>query len=64
MKELKDYPVQIEIPVRWADMDAFQHVNNTIYLKWVECARIEYIAKYLTGKLDNLNMGPILARQD
>jgi len=64
MKELKDYPVQIEIPVRWSDMDAFKHVNNVIYLKWVEIARIEYMTKFITGDLNNISLGPILARQD
>lgn len=64
MKELAKYPVNLEIPVRWADMDAFKHVNNVIYLQWVEMARIEYITKYLTGDLNNISLGPILARQD
>ena len=32
--------VTIEIPVAWGDMDAFGHVNNTIYLRWFESGRI------------------------
>jgi acyl-CoA thioester hydrolase len=24
------------------DMDAMQHVNNTVYVKWGEMARIDY----------------------
>lgn len=28
-----------EIPVRWGDMDAFGHVNNTLYFKYFEEAR-------------------------
>jgi len=48
MKELKEYPVHVEIPVRWSDMDAFKHVNNVVYLKWVEIARIEYMTKFIT----------------
>ena len=64
MDELKLFPVQLEIPVRWGDMDAFQHVNNTVYLKWAEIARVEYIIKHITGQLDHVRLGPILARQD
>lgn len=64
MKELSKYPVQLEIPVRWADMDAFKHVNNVIYLQWAEMARIEYLTTHITGDLSNINLGPILARQD
>jgi len=64
MKNLDSYKVQIEIPVRWSDMDAFKHVNNTIYAQWAEVARIEYLTRYITGSLENITLGPILARQD
>ena len=30
---------QVEIRVRWADMDAYQHVNNAVYLNYFEEAR-------------------------
>lgn len=30
----------LEIPVAWGDMDAFQHVNNTVFLRWCESARL------------------------
>lgn len=30
---------QVTIRVRWADMDAYQHVNNAIYLNYFEEAR-------------------------
>lgn len=30
---------QMTISVRWADMDAYQHVNNAIYLNYFEEAR-------------------------
>ena len=64
MKELDSYKLQMDIPVRWADMDAFRHVNNTIYLQWAEIARIAYLTKYITGSLENIALGPILSRQD
>ena len=31
-------------PIRWGDMDALGHVNNTIFARWFEQARIEYFA--------------------
>ena len=34
-----------KIPVLWGDMDGFGHVNNIIYLKWCETARIELFRK-------------------
>src|SRR5512137_572515 len=30
------------VAVRWGDMDALGHVNNTLYLQYVESARIGY----------------------
>jgi acyl-CoA thioester hydrolase len=46
MKELiSTYPVIIEIPLAWGDMDAFQHVNNVVYFKHFESARIAYFEK-------------------
>ena len=31
------------IPVRWGDMDAYGHVNNTVYFRFFEQARCEWI---------------------
>ncbi|MFO1389636.1 acyl-CoA thioesterase [Cellvibrio sp.] len=32
-----------EIPVRWGDMDAFGHVNNTIYFRYFEETRFQWM---------------------
>ncbi len=40
-----DYKVITQQKVSWGDMDAFGHVNNTVYLKYFESARIEYFAQ-------------------
>jgi len=41
---LDDYrPVfQMSIPIRWGDMDAFGHVNNTVYFRYMEQVRISW----------------------
>jgi len=57
------WPVMLEVPVAWGDMDAFAHVNNTVYLRWFESARIAYFEKI--GALERMKqqgVGPILAR--
>ncbi len=64
MDGIEKFKVKVKIPVRWGDMDAFQHVNNTIYLRWNECARVEYLQKFVTGSFKKQILGPILARQD
>ena len=33
------------IPIRWGDMDAYGHVNNTIYFRYMEQVRVEYLEK-------------------
>ena len=31
------------IPIRWGDMDAYGHVNNTLYFRFMEQARCEWL---------------------
>lgn len=33
---------QLEIPIRWGDMDAMGHVNNTVYFRYMEQTRISW----------------------
>jgi len=63
MKELcRVYPVLIEIPIAWGDMDAFQHVNNRVYFKHFESARMAYLEKIgFLEVMNQTNIGPILA---
>ncbi len=58
---LAGFPVVVDIPVAWGEMDAFQHVNNTSYFRYFENARIAYFEK--TGMIEMLRrngIGPIL----
>ena len=32
-----------KMPIRWGDMDAYGHVNNTVYFRYMEQARIEWL---------------------
>ena len=40
------------LPIRWGDMDAMNHVNNTVYFRYMEQARIEWLESlgYGTGQ--------------
>jgi len=59
---LKDYPVVIDIPVAWGEMDAFQHVNNIVYFRYFESARIAYFQELgLIEVMERTGIGPILA---
>ena len=58
---LAQFPTACEIKVAWGDMDALQHVNNTMYFKYFEIARIDFFTQ--AGLFDNLEkeqIGPVL----
>lgn len=41
--ELAHYSVMHTQPVQWGEMDAFNHLNNVIYYRYAESARIHYL---------------------
>lgn len=60
---LADFPAVITLPVQWGDQDAFGHVNNVVYFRWYESARIAYFEQSgIRPLLDQQSLGPILAR--
>ncbi len=64
-QQLSEFPITLEIPVQWAEMDAAGHVNNVIYLKWFEAARVAYVDELEVDVIDNdFGAGFILARQE
>jgi acyl-CoA thioester hydrolase len=59
---LRDYPVVIEIPIAWGEMDALGHVNNMVYFRYFESVRVAYLEKIAFIALtDTEGIGPILA---
>lgn len=48
---LKEFPVVVELPVVWGEMDARQHVNNTVYFRYFESARTVYFEKLGVWKM-------------
>lgn len=59
---LQDYPVTIEIPVAWGEMDAFQHLNNVVYFRYFESVHIAYFGAIEVMKvMETTGVGPILA---
>jgi acyl-CoA thioester hydrolase len=59
---LEGYPVVIEIPVAWGEMDSLQHVNNIVYFRYFESARMAYFHKLdIWTYMDETGIGPILA---
>lgn len=59
---LQDFPVVVQIPVAWGEMDALGHVNNTVYFRYFESARVAYLTKidFINPSANN-GIGAILA---
>jgi acyl-CoA thioester hydrolase len=61
-KLLEGYPVVIEIAVAWGEMDSLQHVNNIVYFRYFESARMAYFHEIdIWSYMDVTGIGPILA---
>lgn len=41
--ENKKLVYEMTVPIRWGDMDAMGHVNNTSYFRYLEIVRIEWM---------------------
>ena len=49
-------------PIRWGDMDALGHVNNTVYFRYMEQARIEWLFAHASdGQGYTAGTGPVIA---
>lgn len=40
---LAEYPHVLSMPVIWNDLDAMNHVNNTVYFRYLETGRIGFL---------------------
>ena len=57
--ERKKLTHELIIPIRWGDMDAMGHVNNTIYFRYIEIIRIEWLNR-AGGPPDPEGQGPVV----
>jgi acyl-CoA thioester hydrolase len=59
---LAGFPVVVTQAVVWGDMDSYQHVNNVVYFRYFENARLEYFRRMDWFELEKqIGVGPILA---
>lgn len=52
--------VRAPVTVRWGDMDAYNHVNNSVYATYVEEARLQWFRSLDPGWM-GVDAAPILA---
>jgi acyl-CoA thioester hydrolase len=48
------------IPMRWGDMDAMGHINNTLYFRYMEIARLQWFGE-LGLPANPQGLGPVIA---
>ena len=51
---------RLRMPIRWGDMDAMGHVNNTVYFRYFEQARIDWFMELGTPADPALEYGPVI----
>ncbi|RKP50643.1 acyl-CoA thioesterase [Trinickia fusca] len=59
---MNDYqPVfEMSMPIRWGDMDAFGHVNNTVYFRYMEQVRISWFEHLGLVGGKEVGQGPVI----
>jgi acyl-CoA thioester hydrolase len=57
--EQKKLTYEMVIPIRWGDMDAMGHVNNTLYFRYLEIVRIEWMHS-VGGAFKPGGVGPVI----
>ncbi|WP_129296374.1 thioesterase family protein [Streptomyces lydicus] len=52
-------------PLRWSDMDAFGHVNNAVFVRYLEEARIDFMRRLAPGDgSPSFTGGSVVARHE
>ena len=61
--EIPDHKIlvyDLSHPIAWGEMDALGHVNNTVYFRYMEQARVSWITA-INGGLSDGDDGPVIA---
>lgn len=53
------------VPLRWADLDAFGHVNNIVYLRYLQEARVDMLFVHASAHgAEELAKGVLVSRHE
>jgi acyl-CoA thioester hydrolase len=56
----KKWVHEMHMPIRWGDMDAMGHVNNTVYFRYMETVRLDWL--FANGaERHGASTGPVIA---
>ncbi|PWJ44433.1 acyl-CoA thioesterase [Sediminitomix flava] len=59
-----EFPIWLEFPVIWGDLNAHQHLNHSTYIKWFETAQQEYFRRLQTSDEEHKNQGLMVASME
>jgi acyl-CoA thioester hydrolase len=59
LPEQKKLVYEMTIPIRWGDMDAMGHVNNTVYYRYLEIIRLDWL-RSINCDFDPRHSGPLI----
>ena len=52
-------------PLRWGDMDSFGHINNVVYLRYLEQARVDWMFETAReAGVEKFSLGTVVARHE
>ncbi|HVR80627.1 MAG TPA: thioesterase family protein [Luteimonas sp.] len=57
---MPDVLIRVPLSVRWRDLDAFNHVNNSKFLSYLEEARLRWMVT-IPGEWIDENVAPVVA---
>jgi acyl-CoA thioester hydrolase len=61
-QDMDGYPVVLSVDVAWGEMDSFGHVNNIVFFRYFESARMAFLREIgFDDPALNSGIGPILA---
>ncbi|MDN3379941.1 MULTISPECIES: thioesterase family protein [unclassified Pseudoalteromonas] len=62
---IEQHPIHTKINVAWGEMDALQHVNNVVYFRYFETARIDFFNQInLLEDLQTTGIGPVISENN
>ena len=62
---IEQHPIHTKINVAWGEMDALQHVNNVVYFRYFETARIDFFNQInLLEDLQKTGIGPVISENN
>lgn len=59
LPEARTLTHEMLIPIRWGDMDAMGHVNNTVYFRYMEIVRVDWLERMGCAP-DPKGLGPVI----